>query len=481
MEALRNTLWVLAALFQIGAIIFGLWANFVGNKISKESSSKQEKQHDALVSKLENVEKDVHTISLPIFQPRKDSTTSLDVKKLEFPQVVKLIEELGVQNKLLNTSYTNALSDHDYIRDLSVRLNFLIGSEKGLLFLLYDKLELTTNCKLDIGGKKEEVEYKNYFSRKCMTGIIDGKEVRFSIQDIIHQSSSNEGGTSINLKCTEIFGGRKEQDQNVIDHVLLTTAKQLIRDIEIFINTANEFHIKPLQLVVNGDDFRNENKYDQAIKCFNEAQRILSKIYPPDSQFLIQIEVHLSCVYYWNEDFPNALFHGEKANELIGKRNFTGNLVPTAKECLAYSLMKTHVPGTTPEDKDAYSRCKLLLNQAISLKKQNADRDQTPLHLNYYDLTIAHLFTDDYASALDSIQEAIKQERLLHYITLEGVAGLGLKMYGQANRQFDLNRTYNKPELADSLIKYSNAIASGEVQFSLPEIWEIIHPNNSWK
>jgi len=178
----------------------------------------------------------------------------------------------------------------------------------------------------------------------------------------------------------------------------------------------------------------------------------------------------LSCVYDYKKDYVKSLQHAEKACELLGDKEWTGNLAPLCKEGVAYALLNLNVPSQSDAAKAAYVRSVEFLNEAIRLKKKNNQTGQTPLYGNYDSLAQAYLFLDDYVSALDSAQKAQALRPCQKYIIKEGLALLGLERYPEANKLFHSVRSTD-PRLADALVEYSNNLAINDADFCAADVW----------
>lgn len=483
LETTRTWVVIFIAIFQIAAIAFGVWAGFLTSAISKQSSTENKERHEQVITNVDEVRDVIERLALTEVNTSSTKETSSTLKKLGFPEVVGLLGELKTQQKLLSDAYERALNDGDYSRDLSVRLNCLIGTGDGLLYVTMEKLEIGLSCYGKHDAEKKRYDLADFYSRKNYKATVDGVESAYSVHDIIHLLATQGGGATISLEVDAAFR-QLTKGVNIGGHeagtyVLLITAKGVIEDIDLILETAEKYYVEPMKLVLQGGDLWNQKKYPESIKCFQSAKDILEEYRDPNSHYFINIEVQLSCVYYSMGLFKDSLRHAEKAYSLLDDKEWTGNIAPFANECVAYALMKINIPSQSKTAKEAYYQSIGLIHEAIALKDKNSDCGQTPKHMNYENLTVAHMFTNDYASALDDIENALASHPCQKYSIFKGIALLGLGRHSLANKSFESQRGKDSL-LTDSLIEYSNAIASGKIGFSLQHVWSMLYGKQPW-
>lgn len=474
-EVLRNTFIVVAVLMQIGALGLGAWATLINHKISAKGDSRAESRHEETISRIDELRCDVQKlgVSAVVSGEPEEFGVEQQLKQLSFPEVKKLLGDLRVQRKLLQNAFERTTEDGDYVHDLSTRLNCLIGTDDGLLYLVMQKLEIGISCYDKFDPEKKRYDLNAFFQRKDYKATVDGVESAYSVQNIIHLMATKEGGAQIDLTVDaalrRLTKGIKFGSHDAGAYILLRTAKQLLGDVDLVLDTAEKYYVTPMELICRGDSLKQQGDYDGSIAAFNEAKKILSEYRVPHSHYLIQVEGHLSCVYYINGEYSLALQHAETANSLLGDKEWTGNLAPLCKEGVAFALLKLNLPSSTDDARAAYLCSIELLNETVRLKKINTSDEHTPFHLNHGALALAFLFTEDFVSAASAAKDANVAHPCQAYVALEGIALLGLERYAKANELF--RAITSSTGLSRGLINYSNELASKKKNFSLQDAW----------
>jgi len=214
----------------------------------------------------------------------------------------KLISNFEIQLKILKEHYEKSLTDPDFITEVCVKLNLLVGT-KDSLFL---KLQQVTNLKVRSGLKSDPNANLSTDEFMEIFAVEDTKPNGKSLtkRELISAICKSMGGVHVSFsideelsKLIENFESITINGKTILVLEIHTTARTIIKQGEDFLKKSKESFFIPNQQNVKARKLTKEGKYAEALVFYSQAIIEVKKTYGDDYYQLGVLYANMSIAY----------------------------------------------------------------------------------------------------------------------------------------------------------------------------------------